>query len=172
MANAAEAEFDETQVDGVGSLPEGGSTQGGRSLKLRKPLLAALGVAAVLALGGGGYYAYATFFPGEDSVAVEPPVFVDLPQIVVNLVTDDARTQYLRINISLEVADKKLAESITPMMPRVLDAFQVHLRELRPDDLEGSAALYRLKEELLRRINASVYPAQVNAILFREFLIQ
>ena len=58
----------------------------------------------------------------------------------------------------LELPDQKLVEQIKPLMPRVMDAFQTYLRELRPSDLDGSAGLYRLKEELTRRVNAAVAP--------------
>jgi flagellar FliL protein len=57
-------------------------------------------------------------------------------------------------------------------MPRVLDTFQTYLRELRPSDLDGSAGLYRLKEELTRRINAAISPGHINAVLFKEMVIQ
>jgi flagellar FliL protein len=57
-------------------------------------------------------------------------------------------------------------------MPRIMDAFQTYLRELRPSDLEGSAGLYRLKEELTRRVNASIAPARINAVLFKEIVVQ
>ena len=58
------------------------------------------------------------------------------------------------------------------MLPRVMDAFQTYLRELRPTDLDGSAGLYRLKEELTRRVNASIAPSRVNAVLFKEIVVQ
>jgi len=58
------------------------------------------------------------------------------------------------------------------VMPRVVDNFQTYLRELRVDDLSGSAGLYRLREELLIRVNVAAQPAKVNAILFKEMLIQ
>jgi flagellar FliL protein len=61
---------------------------------------------------------------------------------------------------------------IQPRMAKVIDAFQVYLRELRKSDLEGSAGIYRLKEELRRRINVAIFPAQVENILFREILVQ
>jgi flagellar protein FliL len=61
---------------------------------------------------------------------------------------------------------------LQPMMPRVLDTFQVFMRELRPQDLEGSAGLYRLKEELTRRVNVAVFPARVEAVLFKELMVQ
>ena len=72
----------------------------------------------------------------------------------------------------LEVAEQKVVTQITPIMPRVMDAFQTYLRELRPSDLEGSAGLYRLKEELTRRVNASIAPTRINAVLFKEIVVQ
>lgn len=39
-------------------------------------------------------------------------------------------------------------------------------------DLNGSVGLFRLKEELTRRVNAAISPNQVNAVLFKEIVIQ
>jgi flagellar FliL protein len=50
--------------------------------------------------------------------------------------------------------------------------FQVYLRELRTTDLNGSVGMFRLKEELTRRVNAAISPHHVNAVLFKEILIQ
>ena len=72
---------------------------------------------------------------------------------------------------SMEVR-QGVIEQITPIMPRVMDAFQTYLRELRPMDLDGSAGLYRLKEELTRRVNLSIAPARINAVLFKEIVVQ
>jgi flagellar FliL protein len=100
-------------------------------------------------------------------------VFVDLPEVLVNLSNPSAdRSQYLKIKIVLELADQKMVEQITPVMPRIMDAFQTYLRELRPSDLDGSAGLYRLKEELTRRINSTISPSHVNAVLFKEIVVQ
>ena len=129
---------------------------------------------ALVAAGGGGYW----FFtkkpaPKVEETAVKPAVFVDLPEVMVNLSnTGSERTQYLKVKIVLEVAEQKVVTQITPIMPRVMDAFQTYLRELRPSDLEGSAGLYRLKEELTRRVNASIAPARINAVLFKEIVVQ
>ena len=46
------------------------------------------------------------------------------------------------------------------------------LRELRPSDLDGSAGLYRLKEELTRRVNVAIAPSRINAVLFKEIIVQ
>jgi flagellar FliL protein len=57
-------------------------------------------------------------------------------------------------------------------MPRVTDIFQTYLRELRPSDINGSAGLFRLKEELTKRVNAAVAPIPVTAVLFKEIVVQ
>jgi len=82
------------------------------------------------------------------------------------------RVQYLKVRVVLEVKEEKQVEAIKPTMPRVTDIFQTYMRELRPVDLNGSAGLFRLKEELNRRVNAVVAPSEVNAVLFKEIVVQ
>lgn len=147
-------------------------------LKLPALKFLIFGAAAFLLLGGGGAGGYFLFFAGGHDAkpgapAAKPAVFVDLPEVVVNLSNPGSdRTQYLKIKIVLDLPDQKMIDQIQPIMPRVMDAFQTYLRELRPSDLEGSAGLYRLKEELTRRINASISPSRINAVLFKEIVVQ
>ena len=130
----------------------------------------------LLAGGGAGAYFFCSRHKHEAKVetpAVKPAVFVDLPEVLVNLSNPGTdRTQYLKIKVVLELPDQKMIEQITPIMPRVMDAFQTYLRELRPSDLDGSAGLYRLKEELTRRVNVSIAPSRINAVLFKEIVVQ
>jgi flagellar FliL protein len=92
---------------------------------------------------------------------------------MVNLAsTGGERSQYLKVKIVLELPDATVAQQIGPVMPRVMDTFQVFLREMRPADLEGSAGLFRLKEELTRRVNLAIAPGRINAVLFKEFIVQ
>jgi flagellar FliL protein len=147
------------------------------ALKLPPLKLLIIGGAAVLLLAGAGAGAYLFFArPAEHKVetpAVKPVVFVDLPDILVNLSNPGAdRTQYLKVKVVLELPEQKMIEQITPIMPRVMDAFQTYLRELRPSDLDGSAGLYRLKEELTRRVNVAIAPSRINAVLFKEIVVQ
>ena len=114
---------------------------------------------------------------GEDKHAAEaaakPPSYVDVPEIMVNLVgLPGERVQYLKVKIVLEVKEERQVEAIKPTMPRLTDIFQTYLRELRVSDLNGSAGLFRLKEELTRRVNTVISPSQVNAVLFKEIVIQ
>lgn len=150
--------------------PEGGKR------KLPVKLIAIAG-AGLLVLGGGGFGAY-KFLGGhkEEHAAApvaKPAVFFDVPDLLVNLAASNSeRTQYLKVKVVLELPDAKVKEQITPMMPRLQDTFQTYLRELRATDLDGSAGLYRLKEELTRRVNLTIAPSKVNAVLFKEIVVQ
>ncbi len=161
-----EADGDEAEE---GAAPEGG---GGKS----KMIMIAGAAVAVIALGGGGWFFFMKKKPETAAApAVEvakPAAFVDLPDMTVNLSVGQDRPQYLRVKVALEVTDSKVADQIKPIMPRVVDAFQLYLREMRPSDIEGSAGIFRLRDELTRRVNTAVHPARVNAVLFREIVVQ
>ena len=75
-------------------------------------------------------------------------------------------------SFTLELAAEADIEHLEQVLPRIVDNFQVYLRELRIEDLKGSAGIYRLREELLLRVNAAAYPAEVRDVLFKEMLIQ
>jgi flagellar FliL protein len=135
---------------------------------------------AVLVLGGAAYY---FLLSGGEEVAEgeggekhaeagPPPVFLDLPDMLVNLSTSGGERAMLKLAVALEVPDQETVAQIEPIMPRVTDNFQVFLRELRVEDLSGSAGMFRLKEELVRRVNLAVAPAVVKDVLFKEMLIQ
>jgi flagellar FliL protein len=149
------------------------------ALKLPPKKFIIIGVAA-LALIGAGVGAYKMFFSHgheeeqkAEASKAKAAVFVDLPEILVNLSNPGTeRTQYLKVKVVLELSEPKMIDQITPIMPRVMDAFQTYLRELRPTDLDGSAGLYRLKEELTRRVNVAIAPGRINAVLFKEIIVQ
>jgi flagellar FliL protein len=109
---------------------------------------------------------------GQQSMETRDAVFYDLPEILVNLSQQDKRSQFLKLKIALELSDREASSALQPILPRVLDTFQIYLRELRTDDLEGSAGIYRLKEELLRRVNLAIRPHKVDRILFKEIIVQ
>jgi flagellar FliL protein len=107
--------------------------------------------------------------------AAHHPVFFEVEDITVNLLSDGGKPVFLKLAVSLEVegaSHEEVAASLEPIMPRVVDQFQTYLRELRLEDLSGSAALFRLKEELLRRVNLAADPIQVKGVLFREMIVQ
>lgn len=148
--------------------------------KSKKMLFIIIGVVVLLLGGGAGaYFVLDPFGGGEEGETEEaaipepePVVFYTLPSITVNLANVAGQNRYLKLKATLELRDDSEIAAIEPFMPRVLDAFQVYLRELRATDIEGSAGIFRLKEELQRRVNIAVYPVEVRKILFEEIIIQ
>jgi flagellar protein FliL len=109
---------------------------------------------------------------GDKEAAGKPAAFFDLPDLLVNLNASGRRTSFLKISVSLEVASAADVPKLQAVLPRIVDSFQVYLRELRVEDLKGSAGMYRLREEMMVRVNAAAAPVKINDVLFKEMLIQ
>ncbi|WGS01606.1 flagellar basal body-associated protein FliL [Bradyrhizobium sp. ISRA443] len=141
-----------------------------------KLIIAAVGFLVIVGAGAAGWFFFMRGHGDEQHAAAappKPPSFVDVPDMLVNLVgAPGERVQYLKLKLVLEVKEEKQAEAIKPSLPRVTDLFQTYMRELRPSDLNGSAGLFRLKEELTKRVNLALAPNHVNAVLFKEVVIQ
>jgi flagellar protein FliL len=175
-----------------------GETAAGEPAKKGKgKLLLVVAAAVVLMLGGGGgaaaYFmgllgggsageshaaAMAEAKPGGEEAAHGeahgPPgvAFVDMPDLIVNLQSGSPRLRYLKLRLSLEVADEPAAATVRQLMPRVLDGFQLYLRALTLDDVQGATGMQRLKEELTARVNLAVAPVAVTDVLLKEMLVQ
>jgi len=170
MAEAAAAGTPETEgAEDAGVKPGFVKNILGKILGLNKFIL--IGIVAALALGAGGYF---FFLKGHKSTVAETPkaLFYDIPDMTVNLSASPDRPQYLRVKVTLEVDNAHVIDALKPVMPRVIDTFQTHLRELRVTDLEGSAGLFRLRDELTRRVNLAIAPNRIRAVLFRELVVQ
>jgi len=176
-AKQAEVEAEEAEADAEESAEgEEAAPKSKFSFKLSRKLIM-IAAAGVVLLAGTGTGAYLFFAGHKDAKAAAAPVkvatFFDVPEVLVNLSNpSNDRTQYLKVKIVLELPDPTLTPQVQTAMPRVMDAFQTYLRELRPTDLDGSAGLYRLKEELTRRVNAALSPNRINAVLFKEIVVQ
>jgi flagellar FliL protein len=171
-AKQADAKVEDTPEEEEGEQPAAKA-----KLKLPSIKIMIIAVAGLLVIGGSGAAAYLFLGgSGHDKAAkteAKPSIFVDMPDVLVNLANSASdRTQYLKVKIVLELPSADEVKQIQPLMPRVLDAFQTYLRELRATDLDGSAGLYRLKEELTRRVNAAVAPNRITAVLFKEIVVQ
>ncbi len=178
---------DETAADDTATDEESGEgteepVSTGKMPGRKLILFIVLPVFLVIAGGAGAYFA-GLLNPilgiEEDGASEEmaevpagPAVYFEMPEMLVNLNTSGRKTGYLKISISLELGSEEDLLLLEGVMPRVVDGFQVYLRELRVEDLQGSAGLQRLREELLLRVASAAKPAQVNDVLFREMLIQ
>ncbi len=173
MADEPEEEVAETEED-EGEAASKKRRFAGRTLVLfiALPLLLLLGGGVTLFVFDPlGMFSGDMVETAEDGPP-KPVVFFEMPDMLVNLSQKDKRSQYLKLKVALEMSDRETKKAIQPMLPRIMDIFQIYLRELRSEDLEGSAGVYRLKEELLRRINLVLNPRKIDRILFKQMIVQ
>jgi len=160
---------------------EGGAgVEGGKKGKGR--LIVLIAVPVVLAGAGAGLWV-SGILPGllgmgrkESAAPSDPapivPALFDMPEIIVNLNVGNRRASYLKLRAKLEIADSRDLAHVQAAVPRLQDLFTTYLRELRPEELRGSAGTHRLREELIARANIAVRPARVTDVLFVEMLVQ
>ncbi|MBC7950824.1 MAG: flagellar basal body-associated FliL family protein [Rhodospirillaceae bacterium] len=181
MAEDLEEDFDEGE--GSEEQPDSPSSK----LPIKKILLLVLPILLLLGAGAGLYFtgvidavmgklkgggAEHAEVKTEGPKPAGPAAFMDLPEMLVNLQTQGRKQTFLKIRVALELESPMDEPRVTQVMPRIVDSFQVYLRELRVEDLQGAAGVHLLREELLTRVNASVKPVKVNDVLFREMLVQ
>ncbi len=162
-----------------------GKAPGGKKKLL---ILAAAGLVLVLGGGAGGAWFLGLLGGGDERAASAEAaaaaeqaasarrrgavVFVDMPDVLVNLQALGQRARFLKLKVALEVADEAAANQVKTLMPRVMDSFQTYLRALTVEEVSGAGALHRLKEELTARVNLALEPVQVDDVLVKEMLVQ
>lgn len=104
--------------------------------------------------------------------AKPPPVFMELPEVIANLNAGPRRNSFIKLRPKLELAKAEDEAAVKAALPRLQDLFQTYLREMRPEELRGSAGTYRLREELLARANIAVAPVRILDVLFPEIIVQ
>jgi flagellar FliL protein len=155
-----------------------------KKVKGKKTIIIIAAALSLLLIGGGvGFYLYKAKKAKEIEAASakeaetkEKPVaedtYYDLDPFTVNLDKGGDRPNFLKMSVTLQLSDPAIADKVRIKTPLIRDTFQVYLRELRADDLQGSAGIYRLREELLLRLNKAMAPDKVKDILFKEILVQ
>lgn len=99
-------------------------------------------------------------------------IFLELPEIIANLNAGPRRNSFIKLRPKIELAKAEDQAAVQAAMPRLLDLFQTYLREMRPEELRGSAGTYRLREELIARANIALAPVRVVDVLFPEMIVQ
>ena len=173
MAKAAAAE-ETSKPDEAPEQPEPEKSGGRRKLILLAVPVALLGVSAGLWFSGvlprllGMQHAET---PTEQATPPKP-IYVDLPELIANLNSNPQRPNYVKLTARLEVQKQEDVERVKAAMPRLQDLFLTYMREMRPQELRGSAGTYRLREELIARANLAAAPARITDVLFTQMLVQ
>jgi flagellar FliL protein len=152
----------------------------------KKTRLILLGLPIMLLCSGAGLW-FSGMMPGllgmqppqPDAVGAEPllaaaraPIFVQMPEITANLNASGRRATFIKMRSQIEVLGQDDAAALTLALPRLVDLFTVYLREMRPEELRGSAGTHRLREELIARAKIAAHPARVSDVVFQEILMQ
>ncbi len=165
-----------------GEAKEGEGAEGGEAApKKSKKKLIIIGAAALVVLIGGAVGVYFAFFnkhaeqteEGKEGEKGTPKaVYYTLPEFLVNLNSGGKQTSFLKMTVVLEMESQLDVMPLEGDLPKLLDALNTYLRELRASDLAGSAGIQRLREELLLRANKAVAPIKINDVLFKEIIVQ
>ncbi len=178
-------EEEKKEGEGEAASAEGGEGEGKKKLGGKKKLILFI-LLPVLALAGAGAGLYFSGMmdsllgvehaseaePEPEPKKIEHFVYFDLPEIVVNLSAMGKKNTFMKISISLQLEKEEEKAELEKITPRIVDKFQVYLRGLQVEDLQGSAGIYRLREELLARVNVVTEPIKVYDVLFKEILVQ
>lgn len=185
MADKESAKKPDEKEEDAAAGGEGAEGEAAPKKGLSKKLIImiAAGIAVVLGAGGGSAF---FFLHGSGEAAKTgdqaktaaqtddggKPIYFSLGDLLVNLSGEGKHPNFLKVKISLELTDEKDVPLMEAIKPRIIDNFQVYLRELRIEDLRGSAGMYRLREELLTRVTEAAQPVRVRDVLFQEMLVQ
>lgn len=161
-----EAEEDEEEESGGGN---------------RKIIFIFGGVVALLIIGGSTAYfmGYLDSLLGKPVTHAEvelppppaPPVNYDLPRKKADLKTGTCRASFLQYQLILEVSEDYTRE-IEEIQPKLMDAYQVFLREQRREDLSGRKGAEMLRRELANITNQMIKPHRIESVIFKEFILQ
>ncbi len=161
-----------------------GAEGAGEGKKNGKRKLAILIAVPVVVIGAGAGLWFSGILPGllgmgpkaeRAALSAPPPVvpaLFEMPEIIVNLNVGNRRASYLKVKTKIEIADSRDVAHVQAAVPRLQDLFTTYMRELRPEELRGSAGMHRLREELIARANVATRPARVTDVLFIELLVQ
>lgn len=140
----------------------------------KKFILITLVCAFLLFVGSMVYKVmFSPYLSNTEGYSDHTVMFLTVDDITVNLRQGiDHDNAWLKVKISLEIHGKNNYDIALKMMPKIVDIFQTYLKELRKSDLDGSFGIYKIKDEMLLRINAILYPVKIEAILFQDFIMQ
>ena len=155
----------------------------------KKPMGMIIGIiVGLLVLGGGGYYAYITFFqekPVEEEVPAEGDgaakekakeeanlgVMFPLDPLIVNLAGSQGK-RFLKVTISFELSTPEVHAELKENIQKVTDSILVLLSSKNFEDVYSVQGKFKLKDEVTTRVNRFLVVGHVKEAYFTEFIIQ
>lgn len=147
----------------------------------KKGILMPLIIGLVLALagGGGGYFAVQEGLIDLTGSAKSAPktmqssagdfAFIAVDPLIISI-GEAGANRHLRFKAQLEV-EKAHEDDVAAIMPRIVDVLNGYLRAIRLADIEDNVALFRLRAQMLRRVQLVAGPGRVRDVLIQEFVL-
>lgn len=97
--------------------------------------------------------------------------------VVETFVTDlspdaQGRLRLLKLVVEIETADAAAQDALDDKRAAVRERLAFFLRELTPEDFDGTLARERLKTELKRRVDLTLAPSSASAVAVQSIVIQ
>ncbi|MBI5638243.1 MAG: flagellar basal body-associated FliL family protein [Nitrospinae bacterium] len=108
---------------------------------------------------------------GESGGEGKMGLFVSLDPFIVNLASD-AGKRYLKVTMQLELARPEMTNEVNNRMPQIKDAIITVLSSKPAEELLTIEGKFRLKEQVLTRVNNLLTSGVVKNVFFVEFVIQ
>jgi flagellar protein FliL len=170
------------EAEEEGEEEEGGEEKKGLPIKL------ILIVVGVLALAGGGYFAYTNFFQeesveelkkGEEATDGEnaeelPPglgVMFTMDPFVVNLAGSEGK-RFLKVTTTLELSSPEVNPEFEENLQKITDSILVLLSSKSFEDVYSVQGKFKLKDEITTRVNRFLVVGHVKDAYFTEFIVQ
>lgn len=153
---------------GLGIIDQAIEKQG-TDIKNQKRLIWLVIASIILFATVYGLYYYVSRVNPSTSTTTKSK-FYDLAEILVSIPNAD-KNNYLKLKLTICGSDEQLGPQLDNNMPIVRDALITFLRELSPSDIVGSSGTLLIKQEIIKRLNKTLYPARVEDILFKEFMM-
>ena len=175
---------------------EEGGEAAGEEEKKGLPIKLILIVVGVLALAGGGYFAYTNFFQeeaveesaekdkngeegGEEGAGGEnaeelPPgvgVMFTMDPFVVNLAGSNGK-RFLKVTATLELSSPEVNPEFEENLQKITDSILVLLSSKSFEDVYSVQGKFKLKDEITTRVNRFLVVGHVKDAYFTEFIVQ
>ena len=174
---------------------EEGGEAAGEEEKKGLPIKLILIVVGVLALAGGGYFAYTNFFQeeaveesaegdkkgeeGEEGADGEkkeelPPnigVMFTMEPFVVNLAGSKGK-RFLKVTTTLELSSPEVNPEFEENLQKITDSILVLLSSKSFEDVYSVQGKFKLKDEITTRVNRFLVVGHVKDAYFTEFIVQ
>jgi len=189
MAKKAKKKNDKADDDDLDQKEGDEKSSGKKGGKGKLIIIIAIALLVILGGAGGGLFYFGLFdsllgiehaddhaeeesmVSDGDSVDLGKPVYYEMPEFVADLKTDQCRSPYLRLALTIQI-DQNDQAVLIERHPKIVDRILRHLREQERQSLVGEDGARNLRQDIILIINGAIKPVKIQNVLFRSMTLQ